>query len=156
MNIRYFIILVCLAVVLTAAVLAAGFIFNVSIAKASEDNTSFNKINQLTEQLKSNNKNFSKIISEKEKNEKLSLMDSIAKERKSLMKELAKKNPKLFLSLAMKKSQRSAFPSKIQANIEKEAVITAKTEVLHIDDFKEFKNSRFEYYLKTKQEKLSF
>lgn len=73
-----------------------------------------------------------------------------AKERKIVALELMKQNPLLFLSLAMPASKKGLLSREAQNEIETERVVTGAVDVLHIDDFNNPKNSRFEYFLNTK------
>ncbi|MBM2817717.1 MAG: hypothetical protein HW401_307, partial [Parcubacteria group bacterium] len=76
------------------------------------------------------------------------VLANLAIERQMLVKELMRKDPAMFLSLAIKTDQRNLLPLDIQPYIEKEATLTSKIEVMHIDDFDNPENSRFDYFLK--------
>jgi len=80
---------------------------------------------------------------------------AIAKVRKEMMKSLAKTDPRKFLNLILSEQKRSQLSPAVQALIEKKTQITGKLEVLHIDDFAEHKNSRFEYSLNVDGKKYS-
>ncbi|MCC2630813.1 MAG: hypothetical protein K0S38_622 [Candidatus Paceibacter sp.] len=71
-----------------------------------------------------------------------------AKNRKEQFKELAKKNPQAALRLAFRPEKRAALPTDLQQYIESNVTVTAKVNVLHIDDFKTPENSYFTYTLK--------
>ena len=81
-------------------------------------------------------------------------LETISKQRKEAVQELIRSNPQIFFAIKMKKEDRAKFPLAVQANIEKEVTLEGETEVLHFDDFKNPKNSRNEYYLKTSAGKI--
>lgn len=119
--------------------------------------TSFGAVQGLTKNLLNLNSEItSRSLAQEEKDLKIANLTSAVKQRKILVKELMKENPRAFLVTAIKRNQRSLLPVNIQKDIEQETVITAKIEVLHIDDFENPKNSRFEYTLRTKDAKLNF
>lgn len=79
----------------------------------------------------------------------------IAKKRKGLLLKLAEKNPRLFLTIALKKNIQSSMSVDIQSYLEKEVTVEGKIEVFHVDDFKTPSNSKFSYFLKIGNEKIS-
>ncbi len=99
----------------------------------------------------------SKRDKKKEKKVDVKTLSEKAGNRKSFAKELMKSNPALFNNLlAIKKVDRDVLPSEVQKNIEEFTTITGKTEVIHVDDFKNTENSYFKYYLKTPKKRYSF
>ncbi len=79
-----------------------------------------------------------------------------SQQRKKLVLDLMKKDPSAFLQSAMSSVQRQQLPLDIQQDIEKQTTITGKIEVFHIDDFKNPKNSKFEYFIKTENQRINF
>jgi hypothetical protein len=71
----------------------------------------------------------------------------LAQKRKALMSVLAKKDAKYFLSVVLPEKVRSTLPPQAQDQVEKQRIIQGQLEILHVDDFKNEKNSRFEYTL---------
>ncbi|MCR4334480.1 MAG: peptidoglycan-binding protein [Patescibacteria group bacterium] len=71
----------------------------------------------------------------------------IARERQILMKNLARKNAQRFLSVTLSSKIRAQLVPEAQQYIEKRDTITGTLEVMHIDDFKNHDNSKFEYTL---------
>lgn len=119
--------------------------------------TSFGAVQGLTKNLLNLNSEItSRSLAQEEKDLKIANLTGAVRQRKILIKELMKENPRAFLATALRKNQRSSLPQDIQKDIEQETVITAKIEVLHIDDFENPENSRFEYFLQTKDIKLNF
>ncbi|MBI4096431.1 MAG: IPT/TIG domain-containing protein, partial [Candidatus Levybacteria bacterium] len=82
-------------------------------------------------------------------------LTEIAKKRKALLLQVIEEDPELFLSIALKQTMQSSMPAAIQEYLEKEVTVEGKTEVLHIDDFKNPANSRFNYFLKIGNEKIN-
>ncbi len=82
----------------------------------------------------------------------------LAIRRKVLMEMIAKRNPEVFLQNMMSGAVRARLSSEVQAHIERQVTLTGTTEVLHIDDFDNPDNSRFQYHLRTgnKRTELSF
>ncbi len=82
----------------------------------------------------------------------------LAVRRKVLMEMIAKKSPEVFLQNVMPSVVRAKLSSEVQAHIERQATLTGTTEVLHIDDFEDPENSRFQYHLRTGNQRteLSF
>ncbi len=79
-----------------------------------------------------------------------SLMNEfIALNRMDLMKTLAKKNTRIFLNLILRDNVISKLSIQTKKYIEKEVVKRGQLEVIHIDDFDNPDNSRFEYSLRT-------
>ncbi len=75
-------------------------------------------------------------------------LKELSSQRKVLMRSLAKSSSAAFLALALKSNQKSLLPAEIQSDIESETTLTSATlEVLHVDDFKNPSNSRFEYFI---------
>lgn len=79
----------------------------------------------------------------------------IAKKRAKLMEEIAQKDPQAFLQNAISPKERAKLPSAIRDEVEERAMLTGTVEVLHIDDFKNERNSRFAYHLNTEGERLA-
>ncbi len=77
-------------------------------------------------------------------------------QRKTLMIDLMKKYPNAFLQNIITPTQRQQLPVEVQQYIEQQTSISGKLEVIHVDDFKNQKNSRFEYYIKTSNQKVNF
>ena len=76
---------------------------------------------------------------------------SIAKQRKALMIDLAGKNPVAFLSVVMPAVKRNQLPVEVQAEIEKDTILTGKIQTLQVDDFSHPENSSFKNYLASGQ-----
>ncbi|MDP3645945.1 MAG: hypothetical protein Q8R25_02560 [bacterium] len=70
------------------------------------------------------------------------------KDRKQLMVELIKTDTEAFFRQLISDEERSRLPKAVQDQIEKKETLTGKIEVLHIDDFENPENSRFEYHLR--------
>ena len=83
-------------------------------------------------------------------------LSRIAKDRREVMKELARQNPSEFLKLVISKTERDKLPISVQKDIEKVTTADASLEVIHVDDFENPKNSRYEYYLKRQKERLQY
>lgn len=109
----------------------------------------FNQISNLNSQIISTNDNRLRVTNSKDKIEKNKVLDQIIKQRKILMKDLMKTNPSLFNTLAIKSKDRLSLDNSLQKDVEQVITITGKTEVIHIDDFKNKENSRFDYSIKT-------
>lgn len=119
--------------------------------------TSFGAVQGLTKTLLNLNSEItSRSLAQEEKDLKTANLASGVKQRKILIKELMKENPRAFLATALKKDQRAVLPQDIQKDIEQETALTAKIEVLYIDDFKNPENSRFEYFLRIGKDRLNF
>jgi len=69
----------------------------------------------------------------------------IARSRANLMRQLARTNPEAFLSTALPESQRSRFSADVQQYLEIEFDSNGTINVVHVDDFKNPKNSYFKY-----------
>jgi hypothetical protein len=76
-----------------------------------------------------------------------SLAIGLAEKRQELMVDLGKKDARLFLQAVIPADVRSRFPSKVQAFIERRETVRGKLEVLHIDDFENNEEARFDYTL---------
>lgn len=127
-----------------------------SIAKDAE------AISQLTNQLLQSSKSTTALgpesLSQASQQRKIQIIKDaieIAKKRKDLLLQLAEKNPRLFLALALKKNTQPTLPPEVQAYTEKEVTVEGTTEVLHVDDFKNPVNSKFSYFLKIGNERIS-
>jgi M6 family metalloprotease-like protein len=77
-----------------------------------------------------------------------SLLVAAAKERKALMEKLAVKDPGAFLRTTLSALERQRLPATVQPYLEKEAALKGPVTVVHKDDFKNPKNSSFEFYLR--------
>ena len=75
-------------------------------------------------------------------------------ERKALIKNLIKKDPRAFFTVKISDADRGRLPASVQVNVEKKVTLEGTTEVLIFDDFKNPKNSRYEYYLNTSNGKI--
>src|SRR3989338_2027497 len=72
------------------------------------------------------------------------------------MQQLAKISAKAFLRNTVSTKVRSELPSAVRAQIESKVVVTGKMEVLHIDDFSNTHNSRFDYHVRAGGKRLAF
>ena len=79
----------------------------------------------------------------------------IAKSRQALMKAVAKKDARRFLSVTLGSKARVALAPEAQQYVEKRDTTTGTLEVMHIDDFQNHDNSRFEYTLRAVNRKYS-
>ena len=73
---------------------------------------------------------------------------AIKLERGQKMQQIAKIDAKAFLRNTVSTKVRSELPSAVRAQIESKVVVTGKMEVLHIDDFSNTHNSRFDYHVR--------
>lgn len=74
---------------------------------------------------------------------------SIAQKRQEIMKSLAIKDASRFLSVVLNDNVRSKLLPEAQKYVEKREVKQGNLEILHIDDFQNPNNSKFEYTLNT-------
>ncbi len=116
-------------------------------------------LEQLTDRLVKLNDNLKdnpQIQSLEEEDQRTVNFIQIAKKRKELLLQVIEKNPELFLAVAMDQEIQSSMPTFVQEHLEKEATVDAVIEVLHIDDFKNPENSKFNYFLILNGEQLNF
>lgn len=118
------------------------------------------QVGQLTGQLLQFNKSLNssaKSLSAKDQTvtNQTTRLTEIAKKRKALLLNVIEKDPIIFLTIAMKKTMQLSMPAVTQDYLEKEVTVEGKTEVLHVDDFKNPENSKFSYFVKTDNQKLS-
>ncbi len=78
----------------------------------------------------------------------------VAQRRASAMKALAKENPREFLANAFSTSERAKLPKDVQGEVEMKTKVKGAIDVLHLDDFSNAKNSRFEYHLRSGGKRL--
>jgi len=79
-----------------------------------------------------------------------------ALERKKLMLELAKKNPRAFIANSIRAADRATLPIEVRPYVETQVTTQGTVIVLHIDDFENPDNSRFEYTFKVGSQSLEF
>lgn len=123
---------------------------NFSAEVKKNSGTSISEIKNLTDSVLKFNKKDSP------KSQGFSEKLSVAKERKILMSRLAEENPAAFLSLAISAKDHKTLPLKIRKEIERKLTITTKIEIIHIDDFENHKNSRFEYFINYRGKRVNF
>ncbi|MDO8552194.1 MAG: peptidoglycan-binding protein [bacterium] len=87
--------------------------------------------------------------------EKVKQQVQVAKHRGQLMKQLAEDNPEAFLRNVMPESQRSKFSTEVKNEIEQKVALTGKVEVVHLDDFTNHENSKFNYFLQSGGSRIS-
>ncbi len=80
----------------------------------------------------------------------------IARKRAKHMELLAQKDPEAFLRNVIAGPQRAKLPSAAQESVEQKVTIKGIMEVLHEDDFKNPKNSKFRYWLRSGAKRYSF
>lgn len=76
-------------------------------------------------------------------------------ERKNFLMMLAKADPRLFLLSSLSVDVATKIPTAFSSELESNVAITGIIDVLHVDDFDHPENSRFEYFLKVGNERLS-
>lgn len=79
----------------------------------------------------------------------------LAKKRGIFMQRMAEQNPTIFLRNTLPPGLRAKLSTASQQEVEEAVSLTGKLDVLHIDDFNDSKNSRFEYHLQTGGKRLS-
>ncbi len=75
----------------------------------------------------------------------ISFVVPIAQERQELMKALAEKSAVKFLELTIDPKTREELIPQVRTYVEKKEITTGNLEVVHIDDFDNHENSKFEY-----------
>src|SRR3989344_934242 len=78
-----------------------------------------------------------------------------ARQRGELMQQLAKTDPKAFLLNVIPETSWAKLPAAAQAAVERRTQIRGIVVVLHIDDFSNPRNSRFEYHLHSGNRQLN-
>ena len=74
-------------------------------------------------------------------------LESLLDQRKAMMLNLAKTNPRLFLTQKLSPTVIQQIPLELRTNIEQNVSLTGRLEVIHVDDFENPANSRFDYSL---------
>ena len=83
-------------------------------------------------------------------------LKKVTVERRKLFEDLLQKNPVLALTSALSVAETENLPVEVKNNVEQPVKLSGKLEVLHIDDFEQPQNSRFEYFLKSGAKRLNF
>ncbi len=84
-------------------------------------------------------------------------LESALKLRLDVMMKLAKENPDLFLKIAAVTKFRAKLPQALIKYAEQQATIRAGIiEVFHVDDFEKPEDSKYEYYIRQGNTRLSF
>ncbi|GEM_PF-2369911 len=90
----------------------------------------------------------------KRKMQVLSDLRQFINARKVRMDALIESNPQEFIDNALSENQRAQLPTEVQNDIEKETTLITTADVLHVDDFKNHENSKYEYYVRSGNNRL--
>ncbi len=82
-------------------------------------------------------------------------LKSLLIQRKSEMLNLAKINPRLFLNQKLSPAIIQQIPQDLRINLEQPVSLTGRLEVMHIDDFENPENSRYDYSLVVGRDKYA-
>lgn len=119
-------------------------------SKASEDSS--HKEESLVTKLQSLDATLSNVNTLSQK----STLNKVTAEKKEVLKELMRVNPALFNALVVKAPTKTTLARGEKSSLGGVVTVTGKTEVVHIDDFKNPEKSYFQYKINTKGKKYSF